>query len=436
MKFSKSFFLPIKQSHVAEAVTVGIGQIFAAIGSIVTIKVLTEFLSPSEYGELALGLTASVLVSQVVLGPLSQACLRHFSVAREEGQIGEYIRAFFWIVLRILGAGLVLTLIIIPLVNIFSGGWLILVLGSISYAFIQGLNGVLDNIQNAARRRTTVAFHVGGAVWLRLIIAVIIIAQFGATSEAAISGYLLGAIVILASELLFLRRNIVTTNLITKSSDEAGSLWRKRIFDYAWPFATWGIFTFIQQTSDRWSLGIIMDASDVGLYTALYQMSAYPILFFSGIVTQVFEPVIYMRAGDGTQEERLRFADQFNKWLVIGSLGLTALFAGVAWVISKYIFQIFVGREYQSVYYLMPLMIIAGGFFVAGQMSTLFLTTRKQTSSLITPKVVTAMVGVALNLVGAILFGIAGIVYAQIIYSFIYLVWILKIVRDHVRVGI
>ncbi|MCK4826833.1 oligosaccharide flippase family protein, partial [bacterium] len=340
------------------------------------------------------GLTATVLVTQVILGPLSQACLRHYSPASEDEQLGKYFSALIWIVKRIFGLGAMFIIIAIPLIYFFNGQWLVLTIGSVLFAFIQGLNGVFNNIQNAARQRSIVALHIGGAVWLRLGLALIAIKHFGTTSESTIIGYLLGAFLVLISETFFFNRSIFPASKLRNLGQEPEKFWRRRILDYAWPFATWGIFTFIQQTSDRWALGLIISTSEVGLYTSLFQLSAYPILFLSGIVAQIFEPVIYKRAGDGTQLPRLRSADQLIKWLVIGSLIVSSLLAVGAIFIHEYIFNILVGKEYQSVSYLMPLMIISGGLFVAGQMSTLYLTTRNLTRPLITPKVATAVIGI------------------------------------------
>lgn len=41
------------------------------LGTLVGIRILTELMSPAEYGQLALGLTAATLASQVLWGPLS-----------------------------------------------------------------------------------------------------------------------------------------------------------------------------------------------------------------------------------------------------------------------------------------------------------------------------------------------------------------------------
>ena len=66
------------------------GQIVAVIGSLILVKVLTERLTPTQYGELALGLTVAGLVNQVVMGGISSGMSRFYSVAVEKNeQIGR-----------------------------------------------------------------------------------------------------------------------------------------------------------------------------------------------------------------------------------------------------------------------------------------------------------------------------------------------------------
>src|SRR5438874_2297495 len=54
---------------------------------------------------------------------------------------------------------------------------------------------------------------------------------------------------------------------------------------YAWPFAAWGIFTWMQTASDRWALQG-RGTSEVGFYAALYQLGYYPMTLLSGFLVR------------------------------------------------------------------------------------------------------------------------------------------------------
>ena len=61
-----------------------IGQIIAILGSLVLVRVLTEYLKPVQYGQLVLGLTLGGLVNQVVMGGMSNGITRFYSIAAEK----------------------------------------------------------------------------------------------------------------------------------------------------------------------------------------------------------------------------------------------------------------------------------------------------------------------------------------------------------------
>ena len=62
-------------------------------------------------------------------------------------------------------------------------------------------------------------------------------------------------------------------------------------------------------------------------------------------------------------------------------------------------------------------------------MLALKLMSEMKTTALVTPKVVTALLGVGLNVAGAALAGLHGVIAAMIAFSFVYLIWMVVIGR-------
>ena len=71
--------------HLKEGLWIVLGQLMAAAGSLVGVRILTGLLDPKSYGELALGMTAVSLINQVVLGPLGNGVTRFYIPAVEQG---------------------------------------------------------------------------------------------------------------------------------------------------------------------------------------------------------------------------------------------------------------------------------------------------------------------------------------------------------------
>ena len=74
---------------------------------------------------------------------------------------------------------------------------------------------------------------------------------------------------------------------------------------------------------------------------------------------------------------------------------------------------------------LLPLMIVSGGLYAAGQIVVLSLLSGVNSRALITPKIVTALLGVAMNFAGAFWLGLKGVVCAGVLFGVFYLAWVL-----------
>jgi len=90
-----------------------IGQVTMIIGSLVLVRVLTEFLDPEQYGLLSLGLTVASLVNQVVMGGIVAGISRFYAIASEEDDIEGYLGATFFLLASATAAALVIALILI-----------------------------------------------------------------------------------------------------------------------------------------------------------------------------------------------------------------------------------------------------------------------------------------------------------------------------------
>ena len=75
----------------SEAMWIIGGQIALLTGGIASVSVLTDLISPAEYGKVALSLTLSQLINQTITGGISQGVARYYPVAAEDGDLGQYL---------------------------------------------------------------------------------------------------------------------------------------------------------------------------------------------------------------------------------------------------------------------------------------------------------------------------------------------------------
>lgn len=401
-----------------------LGQAMAVLGLLVGVRLLTELLDPAAYGELALGMTLATLVNQTVLGPLGNGATRFYAPAVEQGDLGGYLYAVRRLVLS--ATGIIVLLMLFAVAGLLITGrtdWIAIATAALIFAILSGYSSILNGIQNAARQRSIVALHQGMESWARFLVAAGLILWLGASSAVAMLGYAIALIVVLGSQYVFFRK--IIPRHITGADKEKG--WQEQIWNYSWPFTTWGIFTWAQLASDRWALELFTTTQEVGLYAVLLQLGYYPISMATGMAMQFFAPIFYQRAGDASDSRRNANVNSLSLGLTVLALGVTgAAFVG-ALLFHAQIFLIFVAKEYGAVSYLLPWVILAGGVFAAGQTIALNLMSQMKTRTMMTAKIITALLGVTFNFAGAYWYGTTGIVIAGVSFSVSYFLWMVAL---------
>jgi O-antigen/teichoic acid export membrane protein len=410
----------------------------AVAGALVGVRLLTELLPPEAYGELALGTTVATLLNQVVFGPLANGASRFYAVAQEEGDIPTYLAAVKRTALAATGWILAAAIPVAALM-FFTGHarWLGLAVAALAFGVLSGYNGILDAIQNAARQRLVVAWHQGLASWGRFVLAAGLILVLGSSSTTAMAGFASALVVVLASQSRFLLRSVNAPLTKAPVDRSTATRWRTQVLGYSWPFAAWGWLTWAQQASDRWFLGLFATTGEVGQYAVLYQLGYYPMMLGSGMVLQLIGPVLFQRAGTGRDLDRLQASNRVSRSLALWTGVATLAAWGLLLLLHRPLFSLLAGEQYRGVSGFLPWMVLAGGMFATGQVLSLEFMTSVNTSSLVIPKVATALVGIGLNLTGAAVYGVAGVVAASVVWSVAYVATVFGYLRhtEHRIVG-
>ncbi len=416
--------------HLAkEGTWIIIGRIGSVLGSLALVRVLTGFLTPAEYGQLALSLTMVSLFGQVVFGGLGAGITRYYAIAAEKSDLHGYLAASRRLLIYATIASLAIEFVVtMGLGWIGYSQWISIALAAMLLAILGSYNGTLNGIQNAARQRAIVAMHSGLDAWLKIGLAVALLRWFGTSSATVILGFAASAFLVTLSQFLFLRQTI--RPLAPFSPRPKVGDWPSQIWIYSWPFSTWGIFTWMQQASDRWALGLHGNAQDVGVYAVVFQLGYTPIMLVLSLSMTFLAPILYQRAGDATSAQRNQNVHQAIWRITIAALLLTGLAALTTAILHEWLFRLLVAAEFRLISYLLPWVILAGGVFAAGQMLSLKLMSEMKARELLVPKITTALVGIGLNILGASVAGVEGVVAALVAFSIIYLAWLIVLARS------
>lgn len=397
-----------------------IGQIAVVAGALVLVRVLTEYLDPEQYGQLALGLTVAGLVSQVVMGGIGAGIGRFYSIAAEKQDLGGYLHATRYLLAYATAAVVAIGLILIAsLYWLGYSQWIGLAAAALVFSVLSGYNSTLSGIQNAARQRAIVAFHGGLDAWLKILLAVGVVLWLGTSVTAVVIGYACSSLLITVSQLIFLRRTIPQQHMPIPNRQQ----WMPQIWAYSLPFTTWGAFTWIQQVSDRWALQTFATTSDVGQYAVLFQLGFTPIALITSMAMSFLGPILYQHSGDASDHVRNTNVHRLGWRMTHLSLIVTLLGFTITFSLHERLFGLLVASEYRGSSYLLPWVVLAGGIFAAGQMLALKLMSEMKPSAMTTAKIVTALIGILLNVIGAALAGMQGVVGALLVFSSVYFIW-------------
>jgi len=402
------------------------GQAASVVGSLMLIRVLTAHLNPTQYGQLALGLTVATLVSQLVMGGVINAIGRFFAVAAAQQTLSVYLRASRQLMLQGTLAVLVIVVgVVVGLIGWNANQWIPISLAALFFSVLSSYNAALSGIQNAARQRAIVALHSGLDAWLKILLSWIVLHYWGASGTAVVLAYGFSALLVTGSQLRMLRRVMPADQQVFNPVDLAA--WRSRMWRYSWPFASWGIFTWLQLVSDRWALEVFASTEDVGFYTVLFQIGMTPITIAATATMSFLGPILYGRSGDAQDAARNTNVRQITLKVTWVTLSLTLLGFLIAFWLHSWVFRCIVDAKYGSASYLLPWMVLAGGVVATGQILALKLMSDMKPGAMAQAKIVTALVGVGLNALGAAYAGLVGVVAAQLVFSFVYLAWMVRL---------
>lgn len=396
------------------------GQILSVTGGLLLVRVLTEYLSPDQYGQLTLGLTLASLVNQVIMGGIVAGATRYYVFAVETKDLTDYLYATRNLLIYATTIVAIIGLMSLVAMKLFGYTYLIgLVFGVLLYAILNGYIGVLGGIQNAARQRAVVALHSGLDAWLKIPVVIVALLWFGVSSSIVVAGYVFSLLIIIASQFIFFRQKIAHFSRPKRDHQE----WISKIWDYSFPFSVWGAFTWMQMISDKWALKFFGSLSDVGQYAVLFQLGYTPIALITGLAVSFLGPILFQRSGSTGDKDGIASVRRITWQITYFALLCTFLGFIITLGIHNWLFRHLVASEYRASSYLLPWIVLAGGIFAAGQMLALKLMSDMNPASMTAAKIVTALIGIFLNIAGAMLFGVKGIIIAVNIFSSIYFIW-------------
>ncbi len=322
------------------------GKITTAIGALIGVRFLTEFVPKEVYGKISLLIGIVTLGSNLFASPLISAAQRFHPEMVLSGKVQQLRRTIVDILKWAVGtlAGLILL------------GGLFVRFGTMSYLVFVALAGflvvqVMRNLEigflTAARRQKEVALWSSSEAWLKPAFAVLLVILLGDSPQSVLLAYFvaIGGI-LLCFHLLPLS---VEGRGNPKVPSETDTELTANIRRYAMPLVPLALVAWISTLSDRYIIAGMLGSASVGIYAACYGLLGMPFLMAGGIIGQTLRPPYYQAISAGNIN--------LAKKLLRTQLAITALICGAGIVaiffLRNVLAALLLAKEYRSAVSLM-----------------------------------------------------------------------------------
>jgi O-antigen/teichoic acid export membrane protein len=322
------------------------GQAATAIGTLVGVRILTQFLTPEAYGTVSLALGLSTLAISLVASPVTQAAIHFYPQVVIEGSVRELLSSVARCY-RTMAPWVAAAALIGGVVSVASGqGTVVLVILVAVLLASDCWRSANLSLLNAERRQRRYALWMASDAWSRPLAAVAAVLMFGRSPATVLAAY-----VAVSGALLTVFSYRLWPHETAAASDNTHSRnWDSRMWQYAVPLIPLGLISWASTLGDRYIIGSTLGVADAGLYAAVYGLAYSPFMIVNGTAEQALRP-IYQTAV--SRNDRLRARRILMLWF--GSVVAVCAVGVLVFVFGHQLLaSLAVAKPYRSAAGLMP----------------------------------------------------------------------------------
>jgi O-antigen/teichoic acid export membrane protein len=394
--------MPMSSRLSNEMLWVMVGTFVSMAVALAGTRFLTTYLSPAEYGRLALMISVAVLFDQVAGHAIGGAAMRFYPIYRSKGRLRDLrdIVLNSWRISAVvcIFAAILVSYVRWPMVEV-------LFLLTAGFALALLISGVGVRLAEGARQRRNAAVFRSVFEVMRFGLAVLLVFHGSATAEFAMGGFLAGAAIVAGLHWFYARFRLLRENTSDNGRRQLGNL-TKSFRTYAMPLLVVGLGTWVFLMSPLWALGWFGKIADAGIFSAYHQLAFVPMLVISGLLLTFAAPIVYEKMLDSVEtamKGTLRLA------------GITLIVVIVAAVLAYFghhlIAILLLGESFRDYSWMFPWLILAGGMYGVAQQLLLRLRAEMKTARLAVFQLGFAAAATVIYTFAVKLFSIDGVVY-------------------------
>lgn len=352
---------------------------------LLTMRLATTYLSPSEMGRLSLVTATTALFALFLANPVGVFINRRIHAWELLGRTRFYLK-LHWLYLLAVCFFVAITLAVLNGLHQFdfqlSTGWLLLlVCGTLLFNTV---NQTVIPSLNLLESRGPFVFLTLATILVSLISAVVLVQEFKATAEFWLLGLLTGQAV-----LAVIGANVFFGKLQPQLHCALpGHIHFRVLFDFAWPVAISVGLNWVHAQSYRFLVADTLGLVVLGLFVAGYGISAGLMSAFESVITTYFQPRFYKGISNNDQREQASAWGAYAR-AILPSLALVIfILIGLAPELTR----LMLGPAYQSASQYVVWGVVAEGARVATGVYSMSAHARMRTRLLLFPSLLGALV--------------------------------------------
>lgn len=395
-----------------------------ALVSIAGISIFTRLFDPLEFGRYSVVMAATAIMVSLLSGWIQQSVLRYLPRFNAEGRLTEFVIKLFVVLIIVSGGVLFFLLFLYPAIESRLDGYAHFYHAGVLVVFSEILFASLNvTFQAELRSDQSARYKIMSAV-LRLSLALLFI--FFVRRDVV--GILLGAALANLILILPMLRGLTILAHLKMTIRSIDRSFMRMFASYGLPMVGWMLCGQVLALSDRLLIGAFRGSTEVGIYSANYNLVMMGFGLISTPLLTASYPLI-MTAWESSGTERIiRVISQFSKYYVLAILPVVVFIA----LFSREIVTILLGTEYREGYQIIPY--VLGGVVVWGlaMIGHKGLEIQERTRMLLLLVGVSALVNIALNLVVIPAYGYFGAAVTTLVSNSCYPVLVYLVTKPSI----
>ena len=402
------------------------GQLVSACTLLAGNRILTELVAPDIYGQVAL-LNGFVALGVALFSyPFICAGMRILPECLNKGERAALSRVVARLTARATAVALTL-----------------LVLGGVTYSYFAQnkimlfmLAGVLLIV--TVRRELGIQLLIGerkqcgASLWqtsdsiLRPLLAIALVGWGGQKVEWVLLGYIVASSISNTAWSLVLGAKKEKNRPFINIRNFRADVWA-----YALPLIPVELIFWVNGLGDRYVIGYLMTAAEVGLYTATYLIINEAFNRSAMVLLRIFQPVYFQYCSQDKNKEGFKIL-----WLWIGSvLALGIIGVSLMFVTKDWVASVVLARSYHSAVELMPAIAIGCALHALGTVVAQPLLANKRTRLVLLGRVCGAMTAVISIPLMVKNYGLLGAAMANPIYFGVEALVLAMLAKPWLKIG-